>query len=60
MITHGLSHQMSHEILGHYVVRNVTKLQSCSVIINVLLAKKHCENILTRIVVRFLFYLIVH
>ena len=29
IITHGVSHQMSREVLGHYVVCNVTKFQSC-------------------------------
>ena len=29
MIVLGVSHQMSLKVLGHYIVRNVTKFQSC-------------------------------
>ena len=29
MIALGLLHQMSQEVLGHYVVHNVTKFQNC-------------------------------
>ena len=29
MITHGISHQTSHKILGHYIVHYITKFQSC-------------------------------
>ena len=29
MIALGVSHQISHNVLGQYVIRNVTKFQSC-------------------------------
>ena len=29
MISHGISLQTSHKVLGHYVIRNVTKFQNC-------------------------------
>ena len=39
---------MAHEVLGHYVVCNVTKFQTVEVIVNFLLAKNHYKNILIR------------
>ena len=29
IIEHGVPHQMSHKVLGHYVIHNVTKFQHC-------------------------------
>ena len=41
----GVSHQMSHKVLGHHVVPNVTKFQSCRYDNYFLLAKrKHFDK----------------
>ena len=48
MIALGMSHQMLHEVLGHYVVRNVTKFQSCGRENNFFTGKKHRKDILIR------------
>ena len=42
-----MSHQMSSEVLGHYVIRNVTKFQNCSSD-NILSVENHRGNILIR------------
>ena len=46
----GVSHQTSHEVLGHYVVRNVTRFQSCRPNNYFVLTHNHRENILKRII----------
>ena len=29
MIALGVSHQMLHELVGHYIIRNITMFQNC-------------------------------
>ena len=42
-------HQMSHEVLGHYTIRNVTKFSKpVDLIIDFFLTKNHLENILKK------------
>ena len=39
-----VSHQASHKLLGHHVIHNVTKFQSCRLDNYIFIGKKHCEN----------------
>ena len=55
IIAHGLSHQTSHKVLGHYVVCNVTKFQNCRPNNQFFLTKNHRVSILKRTITLLLY-----
>ena len=57
MISLGVSHQTSHEVLGHYVIHNVPKFQSGRSDNKFFIGEKPSQkNILTRTITALMYY----